>query len=1032
MNIWEKLEREIEVETRAYFKGKSRDIGELVKLLQQVFMARINSEYKLDAVAVNIPKAMYEILDGETKANQRALNFEILSKFEPFLRKMLFLLKPQEFQEIVDAKKGLSAIISALRLNPHHINYTDEEANDRRDYSEYDYHLFKVYNLRNTQSHEMEQWGGRQLAENIESIFIFYLEVLHIHKAALKEVLSKQENDFSEYIASVINEFEANSRRFISMESMEDLSVFESYAIEHKNNIVEDEAEDEAEQERTGTVDFIRKNCLPEKRMILWGDAGMGKSTTLQYLAYIDAKEYESEKSNILPIYVPLGMLIDQEETLEQYICRKINVEFITGVDLFRRGKITLFLDGVNEIPAGNANGIQKRRLNEIQHLLDTYPKMLILLSNRPESYNCFQGIPVFRLQKMDLKKIQEFLQKNAGDEKVRNTILEGIKKNHRLLQLIGTPLMATRLIGIVRELKEFPQSEGTIIKKFLESLYKREKYDKKEVQFNELITNSLLIHLAAYGFKKNSTNSGLPVNDVIACFANCIENYHFSYDSYYALDILLKLGVLSSDKNKEVIVFSHQAYQDYYLSCATGNNSSKEPEVLEVLPAEDGSHKADKVEVSPGQSIAEAEQDINAECEGNGREAMPDQADLLSNAIGMDDTQGIDDVDLFYRNHAKDESYEKSIIYRLHNTLDRDLRNHNIKCLAQYNLLLAAKAISTGEFDDEIEGYIIGKALENIKKSSEADIQLESVLVFLELDRTEELKDNVSILIQNGANTIRSIVLQLNGEQCLTFLDSLCQQEEDKILRGVLSTIINVAMLNKYEYSWSGDNIRKLERITRRLHILLKAKKRSYMLLNFYDTFNVPKKYLSENISKILDNNLVKHYDFVKEFINKYNISYNLTIEKRLELASQKNIWTLFSLMRKLHLSFNEKFAIVEKYFPRKQSFRSCMYFCLPIECQYGITKKYDVCFKGTRNYKKRIPIFLKLFTESEMTELVFQKDLIKAYEQDKEYNKRNPPSFSKFLRSIQNDSTITEEELLQNSTLDDFIEYQRILKMS
>lgn len=189
----------------------------------------------------------------------------------------------------------------------------------------------------------------------------------------------------------VKQEFEKRAKRFVHIVSIEDYSLFESFAIEHIDLSDEDE-----HHERTGTIDVIRKQYLAENRMMIWGDAGMGKSTTLQYLSYLDADDFLKGTSSKIPVYVPLGLLIDINEKIEDYIIKKIGVEYIEGLELLKKGQINLFLDGVNEVPIDISKSMQVQRRKEIQYLLDTYPNMLIIISNRPERYNYFKNIPVF------------------------------------------------------------------------------------------------------------------------------------------------------------------------------------------------------------------------------------------------------------------------------------------------------------------------------------------------------------------------------------------------------------------------------------------------------------------------------------------------------------------------------------------------------------------------------------------------------------------------------------------------------------
>ena len=447
------------------------------------------------------------------------------------------------------------------------IFFLDEKHLEQFTDDQYEYHLIKTYLLRNLESHNCELWSSRELEENIGTELIFYMEAVSRCQDAISVKLFEVKTDYSAYIENEISEFEKWAFRFVATDTVEDFSVFESYAIEHFTSDDENEEDDEITTERAGTVDWIRKNNLPEKRMLLWGDAGLGKSTTLQYLTYLDAKAYREGISNYIPVYIPLGMLIDRNETLESYVFNKLKTSVEEGKKLLESGNINLFLDGVNEIPEDKSSDILSKRIREIQFLIDNYPKSFMIISNRPEKYNQFKNIPVFRLQPMDYVKIMEFIQKNTRNEEVRNLIKEKIKTNQRILNIISTPLMTTRLISIVQEFKEVPESEGMIIRQFLDALYKRERVDKQDVKFDDEKINYLLTSLALYGYKKNGTNSGLTRYEVLKCFSSCLEEFHFEYDTIYALEILIKMGIFNCDSTGEIIVFSHQAYQDYYIS---------------------------------------------------------------------------------------------------------------------------------------------------------------------------------------------------------------------------------------------------------------------------------------------------------------------------------------------------------------------------------------------------------------------------------------------------------------------------------
>lgn len=828
MKDWNKLKDEIKIETKDYFKDKPQiNVDKMLDLLQAVCSYPIESKYKLDGVAIKIPKAMYEILDEDTTKRNQILYFEVLSKFEPFLRKLLCAIDSKKYNFILTQNKGLAAIVNALDLNTGKIDYNDEVAQSKRKYEDYNYHLYKVYNLRNIQSHDMEIWSASQLAQNIESIFIFYICVIEKKKCEIEKVIeSSNKHDYSQYMYNIKNEFEKRAKRFVHIETIEDYSVFEGYAIEHITLSDEDEY-----HERTGTIDDIRKQNLPEKRMMIWGDAGMGKSTTLQYLSYLDADEYLKGKSSKIPVYVPLGLLIDIREKIEDYIIKKIGAEYIEGRELLEKGEVNLFLDAVNEVPVDDSKGMQIQRRKEIQYLIDTYPNMLIIISNRPERYNYFKNTPVFRLQKMNRIKIEEFINKNAKDANAKKTIIEGIANNIKLQKLIGIPLMATRLIEIVVELKEFPKSEGAIIARFIKSLYKRESIEKKDIVFDEQKINYLLCNLAEYSLDKYHTNSGMSKEEVIQNFANCMNKLCFSYDSIYTINKLVELGVLECEN--DIIVFAHQAYQDYYYSQAKKMQSS-EKSIYCNLQSESKSENA-----------------------------------------------------VFYKQKANESQYEKSTIYLLHSYEGRQSDTELLE-LMKNNLYLASKVVTSGNYSQELEERVRQEAVSKIQGKNRKEV-IDGFLTLLELGRYSEIISNINVFIATKRNKymVDSIVAQLDSDNILIFFEALLGTKN----KQVISIAVNAVYRRDCEYAWNNQNVRTIEKIVNELRLIYGANSKT--MFKFYFSLNVPKKYVFYDKDFLYGKLLLQETELSEKFIQKFESNTDINYDEVCSKIIRKNKWT-------------------------------------------------------------------------------------------------------------------------------------------
>lgn len=601
MEMWDKIKDQIKNELLddEFYKTfyATENIATLVDILKKVLEIQIEKEYQLNGLSYQYPIALNKILDTESTQIDKVEALNTLKNIEPFLKKILYYINRQQFLTVVNEEVTLIGIINALGLNQKNV-WLAEDHLEGFTKNDFEYYLIKIYVLRNQESHNADTWSQKKLAVAIDDTLVFYLEVINKFKEQLKQNIPEAENDFSKYIDEKISEFEAWRTKFIPTNMEENSSslyegtVTEERSFYGQNNDSENDSEDKSEndaneddseddaldnsnlgkskKERSGTVDQIRKENLPERCMMIWGEAGLGKSTTLQYLTHMDAQAYKEGKSKKIPVYIPLGELIEDNISIENSIFSELGISVEKGRNLLENGYLNIFLDGVNEIP----KDIRSVREKEIQKLLDSQrrleasKKSLIIISNRPEGNSSFSNIPIFNLKPMTEDQIFGFIEKNTKDNNIINIIKEGIEKNPNFKKTIETPLNAMKLISIVTAKKAFPETEYDLIGEFLNNLYEREKRDKKDSNFDDIDSiHYLLTYLAFYGRTKNESNAGIVKTDVLECFARCAQKYGFAMDisTSYVLNILIKMGVLSCNSTGNVISFSHESYQDYY-----------------------------------------------------------------------------------------------------------------------------------------------------------------------------------------------------------------------------------------------------------------------------------------------------------------------------------------------------------------------------------------------------------------------------------------------------------------------------------
>ncbi|MDX2174155.1 MAG: NACHT domain-containing protein [Bacteroidota bacterium] len=510
-----------------------------------------------------IINAIHKLLDDTPEKDDRDTFLAELTKVEPFLRKILLYVNKPEYLKIVANKDGFISLINALNLNPNKVNLDQSPKGFDESFIYID-HFIKVYKIRNIESHNIKEYSTKETGEFIESALMIYIYVCNKYRHKILEAITAYSEiplpEFNNYCDLIIESFKERIGRIIHLQSKENVTLSSTYVSE----FVLKSIEDREISVREGTIDELRKNQVQENRMLLWGEAGMGKTTTLEFLTYKDALEYKKNNSCSIPVLIPLGFLTDMNVSLKQYVFSKLEIESKVGEILFEKGKLNLFFDGLNEIPLDEKNQLRTMRYKEIETLINANKKLFIIISNRPHDINIFNNVPVFIIQKMNDRQIEDFINKYTESQKNLGVLLkEKLKDDDRLKEIVRTPLMLSRLIEILKSEGVIPENEGKIIDKFIKSIYKRERIEKKDANFNEDVIHRLLLYLSSFCLEVKGTNSGLTKNEVYAQFQKCITNFGFKMDLAYAIDIIVQLNIL--EIREGLYSFSHQSYLDYF-----------------------------------------------------------------------------------------------------------------------------------------------------------------------------------------------------------------------------------------------------------------------------------------------------------------------------------------------------------------------------------------------------------------------------------------------------------------------------------
>ena len=272
----------------------------------------------------------------------------------------------------------------------------------------------------------------------ISNLFIAYLELANKLKDNIMQQYILSNLNIREYIHNIIENYENKINFKYIPSSVVKLTSYDFL----------DEFDDENEM----TLPFTKVNDSGKyKKIKLIGYAGVGKTTTLEYIEYQDALNYD--KTNIIPVIISL-ITVNEITSIEALICRKLNIdeeneEVIKY--LIRKNKINLYLDGINEISILDGNK-RKEFLNLLEDFINKKENkdLKVIVTDRDnDKVSVLNSSNTFLIQGMNDSDINEFIEGNSMPDKVLK-IKEEINKNEEILDAITHPIMLKNIITII------------------------------------------------------------------------------------------------------------------------------------------------------------------------------------------------------------------------------------------------------------------------------------------------------------------------------------------------------------------------------------------------------------------------------------------------------------------------------------------------------------------------------------------------------------------------------------------------------
>jgi formylglycine-generating enzyme required for sulfatase activity len=216
----------------------------------------------------------------------------------------------------------------------------------------------------------------------------------------------------------------------------------------------------------------------PFPALVLLGQPGAGKSTSLRHLGLTLLRAVLDDPSGHLPLFVSLGDHAEGAplDFLAGQYRRWYGDESLPAV--LEAGRLWLLADGLNEMPAGGELEYEKRiRAWRCFFQEDFPPGNRALVACRVADYGAGLKLPRLEVEPMDDERIQDFVARRFQDAPKRGKKLwqeilddrEARGSEHSLYGLARNPFWLVMLVDVYRDLDRLPQNRAALLQHFVD-----------------------------------------------------------------------------------------------------------------------------------------------------------------------------------------------------------------------------------------------------------------------------------------------------------------------------------------------------------------------------------------------------------------------------------------------------------------------------------------------------------------------------------------------------------------------------------
>lgn len=521
--------------------GNMLDVYESFATLETPVERGVRSDWMDNVVS------FYQISESMRASHNNLLNSET------FFKKVLYILDEDAYQSVLqDRTQGLWRTleqIGLLRWIPERVNISSYDWKNLS--NPLQQAIVRTYQLRNNASHSSDEWSITEMLGNVNAIMISTMRAVWDNRERIQSISRRQrtEDDYKvdAYLKNIVREYDKKVQtgfRYVPL-------------------LWEPESRSGA---KPRPMDI--RGLADEKQVMLIGEAGCGKTTALEYLEYQDAKAYRSGESQFIPVRLAL-IHEDAHLSLQDMICKKLNIPATYCETLLQGGLLHLFIDGLNELSTEIA--VKKDFVTTLETFLSRYPDIFAAISDRRYSPVQLKLNRKYILKKMQKEDILHYAESKSEYNSNVATRLSAILDEPGFRDLEYTPLLVNQLITVFSSGAAIPEDPADLVGIYLDALIRREYEEKRDMNAAPGKLDVILMQLAL----EDIPEEGISLIQAQKACATVMRTLGIQVESDACINLAVQLGILT--QKGRYIDFVLESYKMYYLMRAMEENLDKD-----------------------------------------------------------------------------------------------------------------------------------------------------------------------------------------------------------------------------------------------------------------------------------------------------------------------------------------------------------------------------------------------------------------------------------------------------------------------